>query len=66
MVTVGYGDNTPISPKEKVYVIMQASLSCGVFAYCINTIGELFNEIQRKKSRFMYCPIRIGASACAQ
>ena len=53
MVTVGYGDNFPVSTHEKIFVILQACISCGVFAYCINSIGELFSEMNRKKAKFM-------------
>lgn len=35
MVTVGYGDVTPISFFEKVYAIFMALISCGIFAYFI-------------------------------
>jgi hypothetical protein len=35
MVTVGYGDNAPISIREKIYVIFQAVISCGIFAYIV-------------------------------
>ena len=37
MVTVGYGDITPKSSDEKIYVIFMTILSCGVFAYAVNT-----------------------------
>ena len=39
MITVGYGDITPISNNEKTYVIFMTLCSSGVFAYTINTIG---------------------------
>ncbi|EAR83168.2 cation channel family protein (macronuclear) [Tetrahymena thermophila SB210] len=49
MVTVGYGDIVPITPAEKIYVIIMTLISAGVFAYSINTIGGIFGEIQKKK-----------------
>lgn len=39
MITVGYGDISPISTNEKVYVIFFTILSCGVFGYCVNKIS---------------------------
>ena len=42
MITVGYGDITPISNKEKIYVIFMTLFSSCVFAYTINTIGQIF------------------------
>lgn len=35
MITVGYGDITPISWLEKLYVIFMTLISCGIFGYCI-------------------------------
>ncbi|KAL4477441.1 hypothetical protein ABPG74_002591 [Tetrahymena malaccensis] len=49
MVTVGYGDIVPVTPAEKIYVIIMTLISAGVFAYSINTIGGIFGEIQKKK-----------------
>ena len=37
MVTVGYGYIHPNSTIEKLYVIFMAIISCGVFAYAVNT-----------------------------
>ena len=37
MVTVGYGDITPKSTIEKLYATFMTILSCGVFAYAVNT-----------------------------
>lgn len=42
MITVGYGDITPVSLEEKIYVILMTLISCGQFAYSINTIGTIF------------------------
>lgn len=39
MCTVGYGDIAPYTPYEKIYCVIFTIISCGVFAYAINTIG---------------------------
>ena len=39
MSTIGYGDITPQSLSEKLYVIVMVLVACGVFAYAVNTIG---------------------------
>ncbi|KAL4480489.1 hypothetical protein ABPG72_022244 [Tetrahymena utriculariae] len=44
MVTVGYGDITPISLIEKVFVIFMVVYSCGVFGYVVSSIGNIFTE----------------------
>ena len=45
MITVGYGDISPINPSEKIYVIFMTLISCATFAYAINCIGSIFSEI---------------------
>lgn len=52
MITVGFGDITPISVKEKIYVIFMTIISCGVFAYAVNTVGQIFSEIANKQADF--------------
>lgn len=39
MITVGYGDITPVSTNERIYVIFQTIISCGVFGYSVNKIS---------------------------
>ncbi len=41
MITLGYGDVIPINSYEKVYVIFVTIISCGVFAFIVNTIGSI-------------------------
>jgi len=49
MITVGYGDITPVNPLEKVVVVFLTLISCGVFAYSINQIGSIINNITKKR-----------------
>lgn len=42
MMTVGYGDVTPVNNQERIYVIFMTLLSSGMFGYVVNTIGELY------------------------
>lgn len=52
MITIGYGDIFPINKYEKIYVIIMTFISCGLFAYCLNCIGEIFREIKQKSLDF--------------
>ncbi|EGR28290.1 hypothetical protein IMG5_179470 [Ichthyophthirius multifiliis] len=52
MVTVGYGDITPQTPREKLFIIMITIISCGLFGYSMNTIGTIFQEIAKRESEF--------------
>ncbi|KAL4464814.1 hypothetical protein ABPG74_011375 [Tetrahymena malaccensis] len=46
MITVGFGDIVPINKYERIYVIFQTCFSCGIFAFAINTIGNIVKEQQ--------------------
>jgi hypothetical protein len=41
LVTVGYGDITPSTSVEKIYVTLIVMIGCGLFSYIINTIGSI-------------------------
>lgn len=44
-MTIGYGDVTPVTSPERVFVIMLALLICGVFGFTVTNIGEIFKNI---------------------
>lgn len=48
MMTVGYGDVTPVNNQERIYVIFMTLLSSGIFGYVVNTIGELYLQQAKK------------------
>jgi hypothetical protein len=54
MITVGYGDISPKNTTEKIYVIVMTLISCGVFAYAVNLIGGIFQEMSRKTKEYKY------------
>jgi hypothetical protein len=47
MSTIGYGDIVPVTVQEKLYVIFMTQVACGVFAYAVNTIGQIFYNIDQ-------------------
>ncbi|KAL4499046.1 hypothetical protein ABPG72_016948 [Tetrahymena utriculariae] len=51
ITTVGYGDIKPISVYEKIYVTVITILGSCIFAYTVNTVGTIFQEIERKKAQ---------------
>ncbi|EAS05020.2 cation channel family protein (macronuclear) [Tetrahymena thermophila SB210] len=48
MSTVGYGDITPISEIELLWSLFSILMSSQMFAYSINTIGQLLREFSKK------------------
>ncbi|KAL4432260.1 hypothetical protein ABPG74_020228 [Tetrahymena malaccensis] len=47
IVTVGYGDIFPQTLTEKIMSIICVLSGCGVFAYSISEIGQIFQDIQK-------------------
>ena len=41
MTTVGYGDISPVTYTENIFVICINFISIGVFAYFLNNIGSI-------------------------
>ncbi|EWS75104.1 cyclic nucleotide-binding domain protein (macronuclear) [Tetrahymena thermophila SB210] len=52
MCTLGYGDIVPITSNEKVFTIWVTLISCFVFGYSINQIGEILQEFLRIEEEF--------------
>ena len=53
MVTVGYGDITPISMYEKIFTIIMTIFSSANFGYILNVIGQIFSEINLREASIM-------------
>ena len=49
---MGYGDITPKTNYEIIYVIFMTLLSAAIFAYSINTIGSIFRDLEKKEASF--------------
>jgi hypothetical protein len=44
MVTVGYGDYTPVTTLERIFSIVNICLATGMYAYTINVIGKTVSK----------------------
>jgi Ion transport protein. len=51
MLTVGYGDYTPVSKSERVLNIVVMLIGCGLFAFAMNSIGILLQNINASVSK---------------
>jgi len=54
MLTVGYGDITPTSPPEVVYVTASMFIGCLIFAYSIGSINSIIQSINMDPDRNNY------------
>ncbi|CAD8147720.1 unnamed protein product [Paramecium pentaurelia] len=51
-LTVGYGDLTPQSAYEQLFVILVAMSLCGMLGYTISNIGEIYRSMNEKKQQY--------------
>lgn len=52
MLTIGYGDVTPTTNGEKIYVIIVSFIACGIFAYSFNSIGIMIQDLNKLERDF--------------
>ena len=52
MITVGYGDIIAVTDVERLFAIIVMLMSCGVFAYSLNSMGSIFQEMYKKENEF--------------
>ena len=46
MITIGYGDITPITPAEQAFAIVAMIFSTGFFGYIMSRIAQIFQNLQ--------------------
>ncbi|EAS07090.2 cation channel family protein (macronuclear) [Tetrahymena thermophila SB210] len=49
MITVGYGDFVPVNNREFAFCIFTMLVACGVFAYAVNQIGSIFENMSKQE-----------------
>lgn len=52
MMTVGYGDISPKNEYETLIAMIVAVFGCGVYAYNINSVGMILQDLNRKNQEF--------------
>jgi len=52
MNTVGYGDITPKNSTEKLFSTIFVFFACGIFAYCISSIGKFVKGIRADSEHY--------------
>ncbi|KAL4484811.1 hypothetical protein ABPG74_019988 [Tetrahymena malaccensis] len=45
MITVGYGDITPVNSREYLLSVLTMLIACGMFGYSLNSIGQILSEM---------------------
>jgi hyperpolarization activated cyclic nucleotide-gated potassium channel 2 len=54
MATIGYGDITPITTYEKIYVMVSMLVASAVFAFIVGSISSIFVKSETIISDFKY------------
>jgi hypothetical protein len=52
MITVGYGDITPMNTTERVYAMVAMLIASGMFSYTINSIGTIISRYNMLASSY--------------
>ncbi|EWS73606.1 cation channel family protein (macronuclear) [Tetrahymena thermophila SB210] len=53
MTTIGYGDITAKTDQERFVMIFLALLSCGIFGFTINSIGNILSDFKQKSDMYL-------------
>ncbi|KAL4505239.1 hypothetical protein ABPG72_016306 [Tetrahymena utriculariae] len=53
MTTIGYGDITAKTTEERSVMIFLALLSCGIFGFTINSIGNILSDFKQKSDMYL-------------
>ncbi|EWS73610.1 cation channel family protein (macronuclear) [Tetrahymena thermophila SB210] len=53
MTTIGYGDITAKTTEERLVMIFFTLISCGIFGYIINSIGNILGDIKQKSDKYL-------------
>ncbi|CAK70404.1 unnamed protein product (macronuclear) [Paramecium tetraurelia] len=52
MTTIGYGDITPVNLTERLFCIGMTLISTATFAYSVNSIGQIFQDMSKQSVQF--------------
>ncbi|EAR91049.2 cyclic nucleotide-binding domain protein (macronuclear) [Tetrahymena thermophila SB210] len=52
MTTIGYGDIYPRNNKEKIFLAIITILSCCIFGYTMNSIGQILADTSKESRQF--------------
>ena len=48
MSAVGYGEIVPVTKDERTYAMAAMIMSCGIFAYTVNSIGNIVSRYNQR------------------
>ncbi|CAD8191328.1 unnamed protein product [Paramecium pentaurelia] len=52
MTTIGYGDIIPVNLTERIFCIIMTLISTATFAYSVNSIGQIFQDMSKQSVQF--------------
>jgi len=47
ITTIGYCDISPITLKEKIFVMILGVVAAGIFGYVINKVGSILSDMNK-------------------
>ena len=50
MVSVGYGDISPVNQTEVIFCVLFMLITCGMFAFIINKIGQIIEGLSTERN----------------
>lgn len=61
MITVGYGDITPVTPNERILATCVMIVASGVFAFTMNSISRLLQQMNQGKADYQDVMISLNS-----
>lgn len=59
-VTIGYGDITPTTNAEKIYILIIALISSVAFGYVMSSVSQILQDLNKKQKQFIQKRVQLN------